>query len=87
MTVPESLPEMPCRELVELITDYLAGTLPTRDRVRFEEHLATCRGCREYLSQIRKTVDLVGTLTEDHLEPQAKSELMSLFRDWKQSPG
>jgi Putative zinc-finger len=34
------LPEMPCRELVEVITDYLEDALTERDRLRMEEHLA-----------------------------------------------
>ena len=34
--------EMTCRELVEILTDYLEGALPRRDRERLEEHLETC---------------------------------------------
>ena len=39
------LSEMPCRELVELITDYLEDRLSPVDRRRFETHLATCEAC------------------------------------------
>ena len=35
--------EMPCQELVELITDYLERTLSEVDGLRFEQHLAECR--------------------------------------------
>ena len=38
---------MPCRELVEVITDYLDDALPQRDRLRFEAHLTECDACRE----------------------------------------
>ena len=31
---------MKCREMVELMTDYLEGALSVRDRERFEEHIA-----------------------------------------------
>ena len=32
----QGLPEMPCRELVELVTDYLEDRLSPVDRARFE---------------------------------------------------
>jgi predicted anti-sigma-YlaC factor YlaD len=75
--------ELTCRELVELVTDYLEDKLTQLERMRFEEHLATCTGCRNYLDQIRRTVDTLGRLTEDDLAPVARDELLKLFRNWK----
>ena len=75
--------EMGCRELVELVTDYLEGTLPAADRARFEAHLATCRGCRAYLAQMRQTVTALGRLTEQDVAPEAEAELVRAFRGWK----
>ena len=34
--------DLSCQELVELVTDYLDGALPARERRRFERHLETC---------------------------------------------
>ena len=53
-----------CRELVDLVTEYLEGALPPSDRARFDEHLAACGGCTAYLDQMRRTLVLVGSLTE-----------------------
>jgi anti-sigma factor RsiW len=75
--------ELTCRELVELVTAYLEGVLPQGERARFEAHLATCRGCRAYLEQMRQTIRLAGTLTEVTISPEAREELLELFRDWK----
>lgn len=75
--------ELTCQELVELITDYLEGMLPAAERVRFEEHLAVCTGCRNYVDQMRRTIDVLGQLAEDDLTPAARNELLELFRDWK----
>ena len=36
---------MTCRQVVELMTDYLDGALSAADRARFEEHIAGCDGC------------------------------------------
>jgi anti-sigma factor RsiW len=74
-----------CQELVELVTDYLEGTLDERDVRAFEAHLAGCDGCTEYVSQMRTTIRLVGTLTPNDLSKAAETALLQAFRDWKRS--
>jgi anti-sigma factor RsiW len=80
-----SLREMACQELVEVITDYLEGTLPQSDRARFDAHLATCPGCREYLEQMRALIRLSGGLTAKSLEPATRDSLLRAFRRWRDS--
>jgi anti-sigma factor RsiW len=72
-----------CQELVELVTDYLEGSLPRRERRRFEEHIAKCPTCTVYLHQVRQVIRTLGALTEDSIEPEAREELLVAFRDWK----
>jgi predicted anti-sigma-YlaC factor YlaD len=74
-----------CQELVELVTEYLEGVMPTTKRVRFETHLAGCSGCRNYLDQMKQTIHLAGRLTEEMLEPQTKADLLKLFNAWKKA--
>ena len=71
-----------CQELVELVTDYLEGALAPADVRRFEEHIADCDGCTEYLGQFRRTIELTGTLTPGDLTPEAESALLAVFRAW-----
>ena len=56
-----SEPELTCRELVELVTDYLEGALDGATRRRVDEHLAACPGCTAYLDEMRVTIRLTGT--------------------------
>ena len=77
-----STPELSCRELVRLITDYLEGELPVRDRRRFERHLRGCDGCTTYVEQMHQTIRLTGTLSEEDISPEAREELLATFRDW-----
>lgn len=72
-----------CQELVELVTEYLEGSLPSDERMRFEDHLSGCQGCTNYLEQMRKTLDVLGKLSEESIAPDARHELLHLFRDWK----
>jgi anti-sigma factor RsiW len=82
-TVPED--DVTCQELVEIVSDYLEDALPDADRERFDAHLEGCEGCRRYLDQMRTTIRIVGTLTEDDLDPGAKDQLLQLFREWNRT--
>jgi anti-sigma factor RsiW len=77
--------EMTCQELVEIITDYLEGKLPAVERARFDVHLASCDGCRTYLDQMRQTIRLVGSLSDEDLSNTARTKLLDVFRGWKRS--
>jgi anti-sigma factor RsiW len=78
-------PEMSCKELVELVTDYLEGNLPRSDRARFERHLGVCPHCTAYVEQFRETIRLTGRLREQDIEPVAREALLAEFRSWKSS--
>jgi len=77
--------DLNCNELVELVTDYLEGSLSEEDRRRFDDHLSRCGGCANYVEQFRETIRLTGTLRADDLEPAARTALLEQFRDWKTS--
>ena len=74
---------MSCRELVELVTEYLEGALPSDERAAVEAHLAECDGCTAYLEQMRTTIRLTGALTEEQIPPGAREPLLRIFRDWR----
>ncbi|MCI0356491.1 MAG: zf-HC2 domain-containing protein [Acidobacteria bacterium] len=75
--------EMSCKELTEVITEYLEGTLPEAERARFEYHLGLCPGCQTYLEQMRLTVRAVGRLSEESIPPEVRDQLLAAFRGWK----
>jgi predicted anti-sigma-YlaC factor YlaD len=72
-----------CRQAVELVTDYLEGSLSRRDRRRLESHLKKCPNCTAYLEQIRVTIQLTGSVEPDDLTPEARAELEELYRRWR----
>ena len=75
--------DLACKELVEIITDYLEGTLPERDRARFDAHILTCPPCREYVAEMRTTLQLTGRLTVDSISSRARDELLRAYRRMK----
>ena len=72
-----------CRELTEVITDYLEGTMAPEDRARFDAHLELCEGCVNYVSQMRQTIRAVHALELEHVEATVTDDVLEAFRAWK----
>jgi anti-sigma factor RsiW len=75
--------DLVCQQAVELVTDYLEGTLSRRDRRRFEAHIRACPNCTAYLEQIRLTIRLTGAVEPEDLSPEAQADLSDLYRRWR----
>jgi anti-sigma factor (TIGR02949 family) len=80
-----SVDEMACKELVEVITDYLEGKMSPADRKRFEAHLEECPGCVNYLNQMRALTGALRQVSVEDIPPDSQSLLLALFRGWKNS--
>jgi anti-sigma factor RsiW len=71
-----------CREVIDLLTDYVEDALPEQERRPVEAHLASCDGCTTYLEQMRETIRLTGMLTEEEIPEAERHRLLAAFRDW-----
>ena len=76
--------DLVCQEVVELVNEYLEGTLSRGERRRFERHLAGCPHCTEYLAQMRETIRLAGRLVPEDLSPRVLDEFTELYRRWRE---
>lgn len=74
---------VPCQQVVEMVTDYVEGVMPTVERRRLEHHLTGCAHCTEYLAQIRETIRLAGRVSPEDLTPGMRAELTDLYRRWR----
>jgi anti-sigma factor RsiW len=75
--------ELVCREVVELVTEYLAGTLAAADRVRFDQHLSTCPPCTAYLAEVRTMLSLAAELgSAAPPDDDVARQLGDVFRRW-----
>lgn len=73
--------EMDCIELVELLTDYLDGALPTDEAAAIDAHLRICAACRAYLAQFRATIAALGSVDVAALPTQTQESILAAFRD------
>jgi anti-sigma factor RsiW len=70
-----------CRNLVELLTDYLDGALVPPTLTEVEAHLAICPPCRTYLSQVETTVDELGRVeATEQLCDDVREDVLDAFR-------
>ena len=75
--------DLTCKEVVEIVSDYLEGALSAEDRARFDAHVSACEGCTSYVEQMRETIRLTGMLTEEQVPVEQRERLRRAFRDWK----
>ena len=78
--------ELTCKQVVELVTDYLENVLLPEMRKRLEEHVVDCPGCANYIEQVRLTVSMLHQLAQEPIFPETKQELLEAFRNLRQSP-
>ncbi len=71
-----------CRELTEVVTDYLEGKMSLWRRLQFHLHVGMCRHCRLYLEQMKATVVALGHVPDEPIPPDVYDSLMKSFEDW-----
>ena len=65
-----------CIDLVELVTDYLDGTIDEERRTTIDAHLRLCEPCATYVEQMRATIRNLG-----HVPVQEAQQLPDPIRD------
>jgi anti-sigma factor RsiW len=78
---------MTCRELVELLIDFVSDELPAEHRQRVEQHLRRCPPCVAYLDSYQVTIRLTKQLPCEPLPPELEARLRAVLQDLrKDSP-
>jgi len=75
--------EVVCRDVVEVVNDYLEDAMAPPERAAFEQHLHACPWCLTYLNQIRETRAEVGRLAAadmGQLPPAIEASLRAAFQ-------
>jgi anti-sigma factor RsiW len=76
------LRELLCKEVVELVNEYLGHRLTDDERRSFDAHLETCPPCTTYLEQLKTVLSVAGSLENRAASEGVEQELLSLFRTW-----
>lgn len=80
MAEPSEPGTVECRQLAELLGDYLDGTLPKRTRELLEWHIEGCQPCVAFVNTYRGTVDAATKLRDTEIPAELKQRLIAVLR-------
>lgn len=70
-----------CREIVDLLADYLDGSLDAATTRGLRAHLEGCAPCIAFVKTYAGTVKAARRLKETDLPPELKDRLLSFLRE------
>lgn len=76
-----------CRDISDLLHDYLEGELQPAVRRHLDEHLADCPGCLGFFNTYRYTVSAAHDLRCEDIPPELQTKLRSFLREKLEHPG
>jgi anti-sigma factor RsiW len=73
--------EIECRQIAELLTDYVEGRLPSATRELIDWHIDGCGPCVAFVNTFRSTVKAVRALPDPPpVPPELKQRLLAVLR-------
>jgi len=72
--------EIECRQIAELLGDYLDGSLPRHTRELIEFHIDGCAPCVAFINTYRGTIDATATLRDIAIPSELKKRLLTVLR-------
>lgn len=80
-----------CNEVIDFLGAYLEDGLPSDVRVRFDEHVAVCPACVDYIETYRQTKVLTRRAAEQEALPEddvaPESLVAAILAAWQAQPG
>jgi hypothetical protein len=77
--------EIECRQIAELLGDYLDGTLPNHVRELLEFHIDGCAPCVAFVNTYRGTIAATRTLPATPMPIELKKRLLRVLREQRGS--
>ena len=77
--------DIECRQIAELLGDYLEGTLPSHTRELLEFHIDGCPPCVAFVNTYRGTITATRTLPDVPMPAELKKRLLSVLREQRAS--
>ena len=69
-----------CRQIADLLGDYLEGALPRETRELIEWHIEGCAPCIAFVNTYRGTIDAAKKLREVEIPHELKKRLLTVLR-------
>jgi len=70
-----------CRDVIDLLVDYLEQSLPPETLEGFDAHLERCPACVAYINTYKKTRELTGEVTRVAMPDDMRTRLRQFLLD------
>ncbi len=70
-----------CKEMVDLIMDYLDGSLDSVTSEGFDMHIDGCIDCHAFLNTYRKTASLMNKLSCKEIPEELRTRISNFLRE------
>jgi anti-sigma factor RsiW len=75
-----------CRQIAELLADYIDGSLPRPTAELIEWHIDGCAPCVAFLNTYRSTIRSTRTLPDTPMPSELKKRLLNVLRGAERRP-
>jgi anti-sigma factor RsiW len=82
VTVPDPT-LLVCKDVVELVSEFLGESMAPADRARIEQHLLVCPPCTLHVAHVKSLVNRLRELRMGGTTAQVGPSLIEAFRQWK----
>jgi anti-sigma factor RsiW len=78
--------DLECRQIAELLGDYLDGTLPPATHELIDWHIESCQPCVAFVSTYRGTIQATRRLPCSPIPSELKQRLLKVLRTRQDAP-
>jgi anti-sigma factor RsiW len=72
-----------CREVAELLIDFVEGDLPEPRMITLQQHICACPPCLFYLETYQTTIEATHALPAEPLPPEFEERLRKVLEEWQ----
>jgi hypothetical protein len=70
-----------CKQITDLVLDFLAGKLGPTVNQRFKKHLRICPDCVSFMKTYKKTVQATGSLPVAQIPAKVRDNILAFLRN------
>jgi hypothetical protein len=74
------LPPKTCKEIADLVSNYLNNSLAGRVRRRFDEHLKICPDCVAFLKTFQKTISVIHSVRAEDMPEKMRRNILDFLQ-------
>jgi hypothetical protein len=69
-----------CKQMTDLVFDYLSDKLSPNVKRDFQQHLQICPDCVNFLNTYKKTVSVTRSIRPEEIPPRVRNNILNFLR-------